>query len=191
MALGGNMKNLRFVVVGLLLAAGVVSGSDLGRGTKITVRITTMVSSDRSMFGDPVDAVLIDDLVVKGKMIAAKGASARGVVASATPSTRGRAIIPGSVAIRLETIEGTDGTYHLSTNQYTREGHGQSRSPFPAGSTGGISIDSVGGVRPQSPVPEVDPNSVSISTGGPEAIIPAESVITFRAAAISPPVPKK
>jgi hypothetical protein len=40
-------------------------------------------------------------------------------------------------------------------------------------------------------VPTMDPNSVSLSTGGPEAIIPAESIITFRAAAISAPVPKK
>jgi hypothetical protein len=185
------MKNLRFVAVSLLLAAGVLSASDLGRGTKITVRIDTTVSSDRSTFGDPVDAILMDDVVVKGKLIAKKGAVARGVVSSATPSTTGRTSVPGSVAIRLESIEGTDGTYHLSTNQYTREGHGHSRSPFPGGSTGGISIDSVGGVRPQSPVPDMDPNSVSLSTGGPEAIIPAESVVSFRAAAISAPVPKK
>src|SRR4051812_20571126 len=102
------MKSLRFVVVSLLLAAGVLSASDFGRGAKITVRISTTVSSDRSTFGDPVEAVLMDDVVVKGKVIATRGAIARGVVSSATPhSTIGRATVPGSVAIRLETIEGT------------------------------------------------------------------------------------
>jgi hypothetical protein len=190
-ALGVPMKQLRCVGVCLLLAAGVLSASDFGRGTKITVRISTTVSSERSTFGDPVDAVLMDDVVVKGKVIATRGASAHGVVSSATPSTRGKITTPGNVAIRLETIEGTDGTYHLSTNQYTREGREGSHSPLGTGSTGGISIDSVGGVRPQSPVPTMDPNGVTLSGGGPEAIIPAESIISFRAAAISAPVPKK
>jgi hypothetical protein len=133
----------------------------------------------------------MDDVVVKGKVIATKGAMARGVVSSATPSTGGKAPMPGSVAIRLETVEGTDGTYHLSTNQYTREGHGRSRSPLPGGTSGDISIDSVGGVRRQFPVPTMDPNGVTLSAGGLDAIIPAESIVSFRAAAISAPVPKK
>jgi hypothetical protein len=185
------MKNLRLGFAFMVLVAATLPASDFGRGTKITVRLNTAVSSDRSRFGDPVEAVLLDDLVVKGKVIATKGAIAHGIVSSATPSMRRRTTVPGNVAIRLETIEGTNGTYHLSTNQYSREGHGQSRSPFPGGSSAGISIDSVGGVRPQSPVPDMDPNSVSLSTGGPEAIIPAESIVSFRAAAISEPVPKK
>ena len=177
--------------MGLLLAAGVLSASDFGRGTKITVRVNTMVSSDRSLFGDPVDAVLVDDVVVKGKVIAMKGASARGVVSVADPSIRGKAPAPGTVAIRLETIEGTDGTYHLSTNQYTREGRGRSRSSLPSGSTGGISIDSVGGLQTHPPVPDMDPNGVTLASGGLEAIIPPQTIVSFRAAAISSPVPKK
>src|SRR5437763_8331538 len=102
------MKDLRVVVVSLLLASGVLSASDFGHATKITVQISTTVSSDRSTSGDPVDAVLMDDVVVKGKVIATRGAMARGVVSSATPhTTTSRTTVPGSVAIRLETIEGT------------------------------------------------------------------------------------
>ena len=179
------MKSLN-VAVALVVLAGTLFAGDFGKGSKSTVRLTTTVSSDGSTFGDPIDAVLVNDVVINGKVIASKGAAAHGIVSSANRSTGGRISAPGSVSIRLETLDGSDGTYHLSTSTYTREGRGHSPSPFPGGSTGGISIDTVGGVHPQSPVPVQDPNSVTLATGGPEAIIPAETVVTFKAVAISP-----
>jgi len=185
------MRNLGLGLAILLLAAANVFGTDLPRGTKITVRTSATVTSNRSEFGDPVDAVLAGDLVVNGKVIASQGAPAHCVVSAADPATGGKAPMPGSVSIRLETLETPEGTYHLSTNQYTREGRGRSRSPLGAGSSGGITIDSVGGVRPQSPLPTQDPNGVTLAAGGPEAIIPADTVITFKAAAVSSLEPKR
>jgi len=184
------MRNLRFGLAILLLAPCSLFASDFGRGAKITVRTSTTVSSDRSMFGDPVDAVLVNDLVVNGKLVAPKGSSAHGIVSAADRSTTGRATLPGSVSIRLETIDAPGGACHLSASQYTRQGRGRSRSPISSGSSGGISIDSGGGIQAQSPVPVQDPNGVSLATGEAEAIIPAESIITFKAAAISCPAPK-
>jgi len=177
------MRVLRFVLLILIVAAS-VSASDISRGAKLKVRTSAMVSSDRSLFGDPVDAVLVEDLIVKGKIIASEGALAHGIVSSATPSRSGRLSSPGSVSIRLETIETSQGTYHLSTNQYTRQGKGSSRSPVSTGG-GGISIDSVGGVQTQPTYPGADPSEGISVGGGPEALIPSQSVITFKVAAIS------
>jgi hypothetical protein len=180
------MRGLRFGLLILIVAANLLA-SDIPRGAKITVRTSTMVGSDRSLFGDPVDAVLVNDLVVNGKVIAPQGSLAHGIVSSATPSRSGKLPLPGSVSIRLETIETSQETYHLSTNQYTRQGKGSSRPPVATGAGGGISIDSVGGVQTQKPSLGTDTSDVTLGGGGPEAIIPAQSVITFKTAAISTP----
>lgn len=180
------MRSVHLGLAVLLLATANLLATDIPRGAKITVRTSNAVSSNRSVFGDPVEAVLVNDLVVNGKVIAVSGALVHGVVSSADPSTSGKFSSPGSVAIRLETVETSEGTYHLSTNQYTRQGRGRSRSPL--GDAGGsVSIGSVGGVQTQSPFPVPDPNGVSLGSSGPEAMIPANSVITFKTAAISKP----
>ena len=184
------MKKTCLGLMVVLLASMPGWAGDNLKNQKITVRTSTFVSSDRSMMGDPVDAVLVNDLVLNGKVIATKGAAVHGIVSGATPSTRnGRAAVPGSVAIRIETVEGTDGTYHLSTNEYTREGHSRG-GPMDGGARSGVSIDSVGGIHPQSPVPTMDPTSTTISTGGLEATIPP-GVYSFKGYAMSSPDPKK
>jgi hypothetical protein len=172
------------IVVVIMTAA---FAQEISKGTKIEVRTKTLVSSDRNYAGDPVDATLARDVVVNGKVIAHEGDPARCIVAFADPSRGGRSGSPGSVALRLDTIETPEGTYHVSTSQYTRQGQGRGRSPFPSG--GGISVDSAGGIQRQSPFPSPETNGVSFGGGG-EAIIPPEIVITFKAAAISKLVPK-
>ena len=194
------MRNLRICAAVILVAAVSLFATDIPKGTKITVRTRTNVSSDYSQFGDPVEAVLASNLVINGKVIAPEGAIAHGVVSGATLSQRNSKFpSPGSVSIRLETVETREGTYHLSTNTYIRQGSGRgSRSPIPGPSTGssiptggGISIDTVGGIQRQSPFPTPDGSGgVTLgSASGPEAIIPENSIIIFRTAGVSKPVP--
>src|SRR5438874_9019980 len=111
---GGAVKNLRPVLPIVLLAIPLFA-TDIPRGTKITVRTSTMVTSNRSLFGDPVDAVLSTNIVVNGQVIAREGDIAHGVVSAADPSRGGKFPMAGSVSIRLETVETSRGTYHLST----------------------------------------------------------------------------
>ena len=169
----------------LLLAAVSLFGDEIPSGTKIVIRTNTMVSSDRSQSGDPVEAVLVDDLIVKGKRIASKGAVAHAIIVYADPSRSGRAPLPGSIGIRLESIETSQGIYHLSTNQYTRQGHGRPVTT-PIGGVG-ISIDP-GGVQRQPTQPLPDTSSVSV-TSNPEVVIPAGSVVTFKTSGVSRPQP--
>jgi len=184
------MRYLRLGLLTVLLASAYLFAGDIPKGTKVAVRTSDMVISNRSLAGDSVDAVLVDDLVVKGKVLAPRGSAAHCVVTSADPSRGGKFPLPGSVSIRLDTVETSQGTYHLSSNQYTRQGKTRGGSRFPADTGGGISIGSAGGVQAEPRFPLPDPGNVSIATGGPEAIIPAQSVITFRVAAASSLDPK-
>jgi hypothetical protein len=181
------MQLLRLGLPILLFASIPLFGDEIPSGTKIVIRTNTMVSSDQSQSGDPVDAVLADDLIVKGKRIAPEGAVAHAIVVYADPSRGGKMPLPGSVSLRLESIETSQGIYRLSTNQYTRQGHGRPVTT-PIGGAG-ISIDSGGGVHRQ-PTPGLpDSSSVSV-TSNPEAVIPAQSVITFKTSGVSRPKPK-
>ena len=164
--------------------------SDIPKGNKISIRTGELISSDRNVAGDSVDAVLASDVVIDGKVIAREGDKVGASVAFADPSRSGKFSSPGSVAIRLDTIETPEGTYHLSTNQYTRQGQGRGRSAIPGGPGGGVSIGSVGGIQRQSPFPTPDPSGVSIGGSGPEAVIPPQSVLTFKTSGISKLVPK-
>jgi hypothetical protein len=182
------MQLLRLGLPVLLLASIPLFGDEIPSGTKIVIRTNTMVSSDQSQSGDPVDAVLADDLIVKGKRIASEGAVAHAIVVYVDPSRSGKVPLPGSISIRLESIETSQGIYRLSTNQYTRQGHGRPVTT-PIGGRG-ISIDSSGGVqRLPTTQPLPDASSVSV-TSNPEAIIPAQSVVTFKTSEVSRPQPK-
>ncbi len=184
------MKN-RFILPLFLFATALnLFGSDIPKGNKISIRTGALISSDRNVAGDNVDAVLASDVVVNGQVIAHEGDKVGASVAFADPSRSGKFSSPGSVAIRLDTIETPEGTYHLSTNQYTRQGQGRGRSAIPGGPGGGVSIGSVGGVQTRSPFPVPDSSGVSVGGSGPEAVIPPQSVLTFKTSAISKLVPK-
>lgn len=184
------MRSFRLTLPILLLTTSSLLAWGFGKGSKVTVRTSTTVTSDRSVPGDEVGAELASDLVIDGKLIASKGAKAVASVSSATPSSRARVEIPGEVSIRLESVETAQGIYHLSTNEYTRRGKQKGNSPFPRETGGGISIDSVGGVHRQSPLSLPDASTVTLSVGGLDAVIPADTVITFKVIAASSPVPK-
>lgn len=166
-----------------------IFAGDIPKGNKISIRTGELISSDRNVAGDSVQAVLASDVVVNGKVIAHEGDKVGASVAFADPSRSGKFSSPGSVAIRLDTIETPEGTYHLSTNQYTRQGQGRGRSAIPGGPGGGVSIDSVGGIQRQSPFPVPDASGARIGGTGPEAVIPPQSVITFKTSSISKLVP--
>src|SRR5262245_1535429 len=125
------MRQGRLGLTFLLTATISLFAGDFGRASTISVRISGTVSADCSMIGEPVEAVMVNCASANGKLIAPAGSRAHGIVSAAEHSVQGKASFPGSVSIRLETIDTEKGAYHLSTNQYTREGRGRSNSPFP------------------------------------------------------------
>jgi hypothetical protein len=158
----------------LLVSLAALAADDLPRGTKITVRIKTNLNSDNMTPGDSFEAVLDRDLVVNGKTIAAEGATARGRVDTADSSNGGQTA--GLLIIRLTEVETKDAIYNFTTNTYTRQGHARTG---PRNRPGNLS-DTIAGIGHPTNPGDID-NSGSIGRGsGPAALIPPETVVTFR-----------
>lgn len=169
------MRILKSVVFLLLLVAlPALAADELPRGTKITVRIKTNLNSDNATPGDSFEAILDHDLVVNGKTVAAEGATARGRVDTADSSNGGQT--SGLLIIRLTEVETKDTIYNFTTTTYTRQGHGRTGPRNRPGNLGDT-IASIG--RPTYPG-DID-TSGSIGKGsGPVALIPPETVVTFK-----------
>ena len=159
----------------LFTAISALAANDIPKGTKIDVRITTMLNSDSTSPGDTFEARLNRDLVVNGKTIAPEGSIARGRVDTADPSNGGQTA--GVLIIRLTEIETKDATYNFTTNTYTRQGHGRARPYNRAGSV----ADTIAGVgHPGNNPPDIGVGTSIGSGSGPAALIPEGTQVTFR-----------
>ncbi len=168
-----------FTLLLLLAVLPALAADDLPRGTKITVRIKTTLNSDSVTPGDSFEATLDRDLVINGKTIAAEGATARGRVDSADSSNGGQT--SGLLIIRLTEVETKDAIYNFTTTTYTRQGHGRTG---PRNRPGSIS-DTIAGIGHPSNPADID-TSGSIGKGsGPAALIPAETVVTFKTTSVA------
>jgi hypothetical protein len=150
------------------------AADELPKGTKITVRIKSTLNSDNVTPGDTFEATLDHDLIVNGKTIAAEGATVRGRVDTSDSSNGGQT--SGLLIIQLTEVETKEAIYNFTTTTYTRQGHARTG---PRNRPGNIA-DTIGGIgRPTNPG-DVDMGG-SIGRGsGPAALIPAESIVTFR-----------
>jgi hypothetical protein len=177
-----TMKTFAFLLLLTAVPFALAANNDIPKGTKIDVRITSMLNSENATPGDQFEATLNRDLVINGKTIAPEGATARGRVDMANPSTS-----PGNgnqsagvLIIRLTEIETNDAIYNLTTNTYTRQGHGRSRQlarPSIA--------DTIGSIGHPSNPSDIDTGG-NIGTGsGPAALIPAGTIVTFRTTSVA------
>jgi hypothetical protein len=168
-----------FTLLLLLAVLPALAADDLPRGTKITVRIKTTLNSDSVTPGDSFEATLDHDIIINGKTIAAEGATARGRVDSADSSNGGQT--SGLLIIRLTEVETKDAIYNFTTTTYTRQGHGRTG---PRNRPGSIS-DTIAGIGHPSNPADID-TSGSIGKGsGPAALIPAETVVTFKTTSVA------
>lgn len=163
----------------LLVALPALAADELPRGTKITVRIKTNLNSDNATPGDSFEATLDHDLVVNGKTIAGEGATARGRVDTADSSNGGQT--SGVLIIRLTEVETKDAIYNFNTTTYTRQGHGRTGPRYRPGNIS----DTIAGIGHPSSPGDID-TSGSIGKGsGPAALIPPETVVTFKTTSVA------
>ena len=174
------MRFLKILALLLLLAAlPALAADEVPRGTKITVRIKTNLNSDNATPGDSFEATLDHDLVVNGKTIAAEGATARGRVDTADSSNGGQT--SGLLIIRLTEVETKDTIYNFTTTTYTRQGHGRGGPRYRPGNIS----DTIAGIGHPSNPADID-TSGSIGKGsGPAALIPPETVVTFKTTSVA------
>ena len=169
----------------LLLALGIlVSAETIPAGTRITVRTDSQISSKTAKAGDKFNANLARDLVVDGKTIAKKDAPVKGKVTYAKPS--GRLHAPGQVTLRLTSIEINNKMVAISTSGFHAKGKSHTKSnvtKIGGGAAAGALIGGLAGggkgALIGTAVGAGAGTGVAAATGKEEAVVHAETVITF------------
>jgi hypothetical protein len=176
-------KTLKFTTLLVLLCAFAAAQS-IPAGTRITVRSGSEISSASAKAGESWEGTLARDLVVGGKTIAKKGDPVHGTVTSSKSS--GRLHAPGQLAIRLKSIENGGRTITVRTSSYHVAGKDQTKKSVVeagGGTAAGAVIGALAGGGKGAAIGALAGGAagtgVAAATGKREAVIRAESAITF------------
>ena len=168
------------LTIGMLASAQAVPA-----GTRITVRTDSQINSASAHVGQSFHANLVRDLVVDGKTVAKAGAPARGKVTYAKSS--GRLHAPGQVTVRLTSIQLANGkTLPVSTSGFRAKGKSHTKSnvtKIGGGAAAGALIGGLAGGGKGALIGTAAGagagTGVAAATGKEEAVIHAETAITF------------
>ena len=167
-----------FLCIALLSLAA--AAQSIPAGTKITIRVGSELNSGKATTGQKFDGTLTNDIVVNGKTVAKAGSSVQGKVTSAKSS--GRLHAPGQLSVRLTSVNGIPvqtasisrtGKSHTKSNA-TKIGGGAAAGALIGGLVGGGKGALIG-----AGAGGAAGTGVAAATGKEEAIIPAESMLSF------------
>jgi len=168
-----------FLIVTMLLAV-TMAAQTIPAGKRITVRVGSELSSGKATTGQGFEGALANDLVVDGKTVARAGSTVHGKVTSAKSS--GRLHAPGQISVRLTSVNGIPvqtasisrkGGSHTKSNA-TKIGGGAAAGALIGGLVGGGKGALIG-----AGAGGAAGTGVAAATGKKEAVIPAESMLTF------------
>jgi hypothetical protein len=172
------------IVVALLMAAMAVTAQEIPAGTKISVRVGSELNSGNATVGQEWQGSLSRDLVINGKSVASKGSTVRGKVTAAKSS--GRLHAPGELSVRLTSVETRHGAVPVKTSAISRKGDSHTKSnavKIGGGTAAGAVLGGVlGGGKGAligAGAGAAAGTGVAAATGKKEAVIPAESMLTF------------
>ncbi|MBV8477508.1 MAG: hypothetical protein JO266_20635 [Acidobacteria bacterium] len=164
----------------LLLAVLAAAETTIPKGTPITVRLESAISSASARSGQNFNANLMRDLVVNGKTIAKAGAQARGKIVYAKGS--GRLHDPGQLTLRLTSVSGIP----VMTTSFHAKGKGHAKSnatKIGGGAAAGAVLGAVFGGGKGALIGAgagaAAGTGVAAATGKEEVVLHAESAITF------------
>ena len=169
-----------------LFTLGVLASAEtVPAGTRIIVRTDSQINSATAHVGQSFHANLVRDLVVNGKAVAKAGAPATGKITYAKAS--GRLHAPGQVTIRLTSIQLANGkALPVSTSGFHAKGKSHTKSnvtKIGGGAAAGALIGGLAGggkgALIGTAVGAGAGTGVAAATGKEEAVIHAESVISF------------
>ena len=150
-------------------------------GTHVTVRIDSTLSSAHAHKGQVWRGVVTRDVVVRGRKVAHAGDPVKGKVTYVKPS--GRLHAPGQISIRLISIKGV----RVYSSRIARKGKSHTKSntaKIGGGAAGGALIGGLVGGGKGAVIGAAAGAGAgtagAAATGKREAVIPAESVYTFR-----------
>jgi hypothetical protein len=182
-----KLRNVRgvasvFAAVFLFLCIGMpLAAQRIPPGTTIVVRNDSAFSSATARIGRSWTGSMVNDLSVRGRVIARAGSPVRGRISDAEPS--GRLSKPGILALELTSVNGIP----VQTDMYAVDGQGHTKSNV-AKIGGGAAVGALlGGIFGGGKGAAIGAGAGAgagtvgaAATGKKEAKIPAESTLTFQ-----------
>ncbi|MBL8173860.1 MAG: hypothetical protein JNK48_04280 [Bryobacterales bacterium] len=159
----------------------------LDAGTSIKVRSTSTLSTKNNAAGDAFHGSLEAPLTVDGKVVAEKGAKVQGVVAESDPGGRVKGV--AAISVRLTAIETAKGMVSVKTNAIGREARTTKRNDaVKVGIASGVGA-AIGAIAGGGRGAAIGAGAgagagtgVVLATRGEAAVLPAETVLTFKLA---------
>ncbi|HEY6968068.1 MAG TPA: hypothetical protein VJA94_02600 [Candidatus Angelobacter sp.] len=176
------MKLHKSIVLSILLlcSALLVGAAAIPAGTHVTVRLGSSISSGSAHAGQTWQGTLAKSVIVNGATVAKAGEEVTGKVTSAKSS--GRLHAPGQLSLRLTSINGQA----VSSSAYYRKGKSHTKSnvtKIGGGTAAGAVIGALAGGGKGAAIGAAAGagagTGVAAATGKQEAVIPAESLMTF------------
>ena len=162
------------------LAAKFADAQTIPSGTPVSVRVGSTISSGSARSGETVDGTVAKDVVVNGQTVAKAGSPVKITVTNAKSS--GRLHAPGLLTMRLTEVAGQS----VHTTAVGRKGKGHTKSnvtKIGGGAAAGALIGGlVGGGKGAAigaGAGAAGGTGVAAATGKEEAVVPAESVLSF------------
>lgn len=167
-----------------LVLALVAAAETIPAGTRLTVRVGQELSSASAKTGEKFAGTLTHDAVVNGKTVAKAGSRVNGTVTNAKSS--GRLHAPGLLTLRLTSIDVDGKAVPIHTTAVSRKGKSHTKSnatKIGGGAAAGALIGGLAGGGKGALIGAgaggAAGTGVAAATGKQEAVIPAESALTF------------
>lgn len=171
----------------VLALAMSLSAATLPAGTQVTVRTGSSLSSKTARAGRTIPCSVARDVVVHGEKLAKVGDPAKCRVTSAKSS--GRLHAPGILSIRLAEVNGQA----VATGSHTFKGKSHTKSnvtKIGGGAAAGALIGGLAGGGKGALIGTAAGGAagtgVAVATGKEEAVVPAETALTFTIRGPSP-----
>jgi hypothetical protein len=175
-----TFQKLIVIVMLLLCSALLANAASIPTGTHVTVRLGSELSSGTAHAGETWRGTLARSVVVNGTTVAKAGDEVAGKVTSAKSS--GRLHAPGQLTLRLTSINGRP----VSSSAYFRKGKSHTKGnaeKIGGGAAAGAVIGALAGGGKGAAIGTLAGGAagtgVAAYTGKEEAVIPAESAMTF------------
>jgi hypothetical protein len=154
-------------------------------GTPVVIRTAATLSTKDAKDGEGFRATLAEPLVVDGVTIAARGAEVEGVVVESDPGGRVKGV--AQIGIALRSLQTAAGKVEIQTGAHVAEAKSSVKKDVTRGAimTGvGAAIGAIAGggkgAAVGAGVGAGAGTATAVATRGEPAVIPAESVLTFR-----------
>jgi hypothetical protein len=164
---------------GGIFPTGSLSPTAIPSGTPVTVHLQSLLSSATSRSGDSFEAVLVEPLIVRGQMLAPRGAILGGKILEANAAREPEE--PGYMRLALTTLSLNGKPVPIQTSSiFLKGGFRQKRNPATvgAGNSKGLLIDASAGPANADATPYV---TVQQDVG-----VSPERRLTFRLARLLP-----